>query len=252
MFRRFAHRTAIPDSPACLPPGARIYAVGDIHGRKDCLEKIRERIREHRESHPVESAQIIFLGDYVDRGPGSKEVVQTLLDMQKAEPNVLCLMGNHEWALLRFLDGMLSYDDWYPWGGDTTLESYGIDPVFPEEDHALSEDMRRRFAGVFPIEHETFLRGLPLHHVCGDYIFVHAGLRPHIALQDQVAEDLLTIRKDFLQRPVTIGQTIIHGHTIFEAPHIRERSIGIDTGAYASGRLTAIVLEGSEYQFLTT
>ena len=251
MFRR-RHRAPPALPAACLPPDTRIYAIGDIHGRNDCLEKLLVQIATHLAKHPIASANIVFLGDYVDRGAHSKQVINSILTLQTADIPVTCLMGNHEWALLRFVDGTMSYDDWYPWGGDSTLESYGIAPPPPENDTEISETLRQAFIASLPAPHLTFLRNLMLHYQCGDYLFVHAGLRPHVALEAQKIDDILTIRGDFLRHPVTLPQTIIHGHTIFASPHIRPRSIGIDTGAYASGRLTAIMLEGSDYHFLTT
>jgi serine/threonine protein phosphatase 1 len=250
MFRWITPRPAT--ALAAIPPDMRVYAIGDIHGRKDCLDALLVQIHQHIRDAPIPCAQIIFLGDYIDRGAHSRAVVQAILDMQRTLPHITCLMGNHEWALLRFLSGTLRYEDWYSWGGDTTLESYGVFPTPPTGDVMLNESIRTAFASILPSAHEAFLRALPLHATCGDYVFVHAGLRPNIPLEAQVPEDLLTIRGAFLKSPVTLPHTIIHGHSIFPTPHIRERSIGIDTGAYASGKLTAIVLEGTEYHFLTS
>jgi serine/threonine protein phosphatase 1 len=251
MFSRFL-RQPTGRTPPTLPEGMRVYAVGDIHGQYVCLQQLLALLRADYIANPIHYVQLVFLGDYVDRGNASAYVVQSLMDMAQHDPHITCLMGNHEWALLRFLDGELSYDEWYRWGGDTTIDSYGMIPEHPDGDPALSEAMRLAFREVFPPDHEAFLRTLPLTYTHGDYLFVHAGLRPNVALEEQTTEDMLLIRRDFLKNPVTDSHTIIHGHTIFDTPFIREGSIGIDTGAYASGVLTAIALEGSAYRFIST
>jgi serine/threonine protein phosphatase 1 len=255
MFARFLRSspaTATARALPTLPEGTRLYAVGDIHGQHLCLQQMLELLRDDYLTHPVQHVHLVFLGDYVDRGNASAAVVQTLIDITQEDTHITCLLGNHEWALLRFLDGTLSYDEWYRWGGDTTLESYGVMPEHPTGEAELSEAMRCAFAEAFPPEHEAFLRALPLTYAQDGYLFVHAGLRPNVPLEEQTLQDMVLIRRDFLNHPVTDAHTIIHGHTIFETPHIRDGSIGIDTGAYATGVLTAVALEGDGYRFIST
>jgi serine/threonine protein phosphatase 1 len=252
MFRFSKSPVSPAPISASVPEGLRVYAIGDIHGREDCLLALLKQISAHRAAHPIQHTKLVFLGDYVDRGTGSHAVLEMLIMLQQLEDAVF-LAGNHEWALLSFLEGTLSYHSWYEWGGDTTLASYGVFPAIPDEtDRAQTEAIRKAFAAALPPAHHRFLTSLQMSETIGDYLFVHAGLRPGIPPEAQDAKDLIMIRDDFLLKPVTIDKTIIHGHTIFPKPHIRPRSIGIDTGAYASGNLTAIVLEGEEYVFLCT
>lgn len=234
---------------ACLPPGHRIYAVGDIHGRLDCLKDILQKMRNHMQQHPVADSAVVFLGDYIDRGPHSMEVVDCLLE-HSIPAKAVYLMGNHEYVLLLFLKGEFPYKHWLRWGGDATLASYGVAPCLPDADEMEVEEMRAQLEANMPAAHKAFFSQLQLMHEAGDYLFVHAGIRPGVELEKQQMEDLLFIREDFLNEPVSIDKTIIHGHTVFKKPFIREKSIGIDTGAYATGILTALILENNTYEFL--
>ena len=229
------------------PEGQRIYAVGDIHGRLDLLEDLLGRI--DRDSAGA-ARRLVFLGDYVDRGPDSRGVLERLAALAAAEPTAVFLKGNHEAAMLDFLDAPADGDAWLSWGGAETLESYGIAPRLTAPPEALAEDLRR----ALPPAHGAFLRSLRLSFTAGDYFFVHAGVRPGAALADQKEEDLLWIRDAFHgakpeDRP---AETIVHGHHPTRKPVDEGWRIGVDTGAVWTGVLSAAVLEGAERRFLST
>lgn len=241
-----------------LPPGLRVYAVGDIHGELGLLGQLHEIIRQDLADAPhLDTVKIIYLGDYINRGGQSRQVLDALRTIPVVNARPLFLMGNHELALIKFLTAKMEYHEWLRWGGDQTLLSYGVDVISPYSDSYEIAQLRQTFREVIPLEHYRFLSKLKPYAVEGEYIFVHAGLRPGVELEEQKLQDLVLIRKDFLKKPVTCGKTVIHGHTVFNTPHIRKNrhridSIGIDTGAYNSGKLTAIVLEGASYRFLNT
>lgn len=237
------------ESTAHLPPGHRIYAVGDIHGCADCLTDLLQKLRAHMRQHPVADNTVVFLGDYIDRGPHSREVVDSLL-RHSLPAKTVYLMGNHEYVLLSFLKGEFPYKVWLRWGGEATLTSYGVAPCSPDAVDKEVEEVRAQLEASIPAAHRAFYTQLQLTYESGDYLFVHAGVRPGVELGKQQMEDLLFIREDFLNEPVSIDKTVIHGHTVFKEPFIRDKSIGIDTGAYATGILTALILENNTYEFL--
>ncbi len=247
----FFSKKPAPKKERFTTGGKRVYAVGDIHGMMGCLHMLMVMIDHHLRAHPVDSYEIVFLGDYVDRGSHSRDVLDYMVIMA-AKPHITCLAGNHEWALLRFLQGKLPYHSWYRWGGDATMKSYGVTPCPVNAKEDQKQAIREQLANAIPETHIQFLKDLPHMHELGDYVFVHAGLRPNIPLHKQKREDVMMIREDFLGHPVTLDKCIIHGHSVFAEPHIRERSIGIDTGAYDTNRLTAIVIQDHEYSFLST
>jgi len=234
------------------PPGSRIYAIGDIHGRLDLLERLHDLIRADAAESDAARKVVVYLGDYIDRGPESKGVVELLMNRPLVGFERALLKGNHEVILLEFLDGAEVGAHWCTYGGLQTLESYGVRPLpirgQPEEFAAA----RVALAGKIPPAHVEFLRSLPLTHAEGGYLFVHAGLRPGVDLAEQDEHDLLWIRDEFLQADADFGACVVHGHSIAEAPEIRPHRIGIDTGAFATGKLTALVLEGESREFLQT
>lgn len=240
-------------SPSAVPAGTRLYAVGDIHGRADLLEALLREIAEDAVRHPeTGTKQLIYLGDYVDRGPASSAVIDMVLHAAPPGFEVVPLMGNHEEMMLRFLEDIAVGRTWMMNGGDATLLSYGVEPpsMFagtPRVHHAQQE-----FAERLPARHKRFLEGLAVSHVEGDYLFVHAGVRPGIALDQQRTEDLLWIRDEFLGSDHDFGKVVVHGHSITRDPEFRPNRIGIDTGAYRSNQLTCLVLEGTERTLLTT
>ena len=231
-----------------LPEGTRIYAIGDIHGRLDLLDEVLARIDADMTEHPTSNATRVFLGDYIDRGPDSKRVLERLISYCVAQPTV-CLMGNHEAYLREFLNNPDILSAWRRYGGLDTLLSYGLAPTMKtkaQEHRKLASDLN----GLLPSSHREFLSNLKRYFVCGDFFFVHAGVRPGISLTEQSEDDLLWIRDDFLQCEDDFGKVVVHGHTPVLEPDVRLNRINIDTGAYATGRLTCLVLESDKIRFI--
>jgi serine/threonine protein phosphatase 1 len=229
------------------PPGERIYAIGDVHGCASLLDDLLALIRADSGDAP---ARLIFLGDYVDRGLDSKGVIDRLIAVRARSSDAVFLKGNHEQAMLDFLDRPDLGEEWLHWGGDKTLASYGVDDVWKRHPHALAEDLGARL----PASHRAFLQSLELWRVFGDYAFVHAGFKPGIALADQKAEDCLWIRGEFhnadaAKRP---REVVVHGHQPVKKPQDAGWRINVDTGAVWSDALTAVALEGTTRRFLST
>ncbi len=230
------------------PAGAKIYAVGDIHGRADLLDDLLHKIA--KDAGGPAKATLIFLGDYVDRGPDSRGVLNRLIALQPDFADVVFLKGNHEAAMLDFLSDPEDMMQWLDWGGEETLASYGVKSVLARASHVLAEDLR----AAMPEDHLAFLQNLKLCHQLGDYYFAHAGVRPGVALNEQEEEDLLWIRGRFHnaieeERPDKI---IVHGHHPVKKAQDHGWRINVDTGAVWSDRLTALVLEDNRRRFLTT
>ena len=238
----------MPAVHASVPPGHAVYAVGDIHGRADLLDKLLDRIVAEATRHADDKHRwLILLGDYIDRGPSSRAVVERLLNDPLPGFDTVRLLGNHEEALLDFLDGRSDGQDWLSFGGLETLMAYGV-PLRGDLDTEGRETELR-----VPQAHRVFYRSCQLHHTVGDYLFVHAGVRPGISLEAQRRTDLLWIRDDFLRaRSALPGKVVVHGHTICDLPQDLGHRINVDTGAFASGRLTCLVLRGTRRQFLST
>ena len=234
-----------------VPAGRRVYGVGDIHGRLDLLDELLARIDQDDRMRGLAESEIIFLGDLVDRGPDSRGVVDRLLALAAGPRPVHFLMGNHEQVFLRALDGDLGALRFLiRIGGRETLLSYGI---AEEEYRSLDyEELATLARARVPETHVRFLGSFEKWIEVGDYLFVHAGLRPGIAIEDQSANDLFWIRDDFLRHRDSFGKMVVHGHSITEDIDQRPNRIGIDTGAFASGKLTAIGLEAGERWFLST
>ena len=236
-----------------LPPGLRIYAIGDIHGRADLLKKLLKRIRKHsRQRGMVERQVLVFLGDYICRGPDSAGVVERLVKGVPKGFEAVFLKGNHEDVLLEILRSSEQLERWLSNGGDVALKSYGVE--CPER--PLSEKKKRRchktLRKALPKRHRKFFRKLQNYVVFGDYLFVHAGLRPGVSFKKQNERDMLWIREEFLNSSERFKKFIIHGHSPARAPVVRSNRIGIDTRAWQSGILSAVVLEGSDREFLST
>jgi serine/threonine protein phosphatase 1 len=234
-----------------VPPGVRIYAIGDVHGRLDLLESLLTAIDNDIAQRPEADARLVFLGDLIDRGPASASVVDRAIDLQRGSRPARFLMGNHEEVFLRAIDGdVRSTRLLVRIGGRETLYSYGLTA---DEYQALDYDaLTALLAERVPAAHVDFLRGLEDVIEYGDYAFVHAGIRPGVALGSQKVSDLRWIRDEFLDHDAPHDRIIVHGHSITEEIDQRENRIGIDTGAFASGRLTAIALEGADRWFLQT
>jgi serine/threonine protein phosphatase 1 len=233
----------LAQAPASLPPGRRIYAIGDIHGCARQLENLHETIAEDLATRPVPSALLLHIGDYVDRGADSAGVIEKLVDACPIPGmEMVNLMGNHENTMLDALSGeRAAGTDWLFAGGKAALQSYGIDPEGP----------RDRWTSLIPQAHQDFLRDLILMHREGGYAFIHAGVRPGIALENQARDDLLRSRQPFLYSDADFGAIVVHGHTPVKTPAVRHNRIAIDTGAVFGGKLTCVVLEADTLGFLT-
>jgi len=232
---------------ASVPPGERVYAVGDIHGRLDLLDELLSMIAAYETAFPCPGTRVIFLGDYIDRGPDSRGVIERLVRGLPGGLATHCLRGNHEAIMLRCLEGPEMFGNWAANGGLTTLKSYGVDALFPADAATLIDRLRE----ALPETHLAFLRGLATTIEVGDYFFVHAGVRPGVPLASQAEADCLFIREKFLQHRGSFGRIVVHGHTPVLEPEVLPNRIGIDTGSFFSGRLTALRLEGTDRAFLT-
>lgn len=235
-----------------MPAGARVYAVGDIHGRADLLSEMHGLILADAAASDAERRVVVYLGDYVDRGLESRQVVDLLLDEPLAGFESVHLKGNHEEFMLVFLEDTGVATGWLNNGGNATLYSYGVGLGDAASMAERVEAAQADLAGKLPPRHLRFLDSLRLSHEEGDYLFVHAGIRPGIPLERQREEDILWIRDDFLDSTRDHGKVIVHGHSITSEPEVLPNRIGIDTGAFGSGTLTCLVLEGAERDFLFT
>lgn len=242
---------ALELSPPKVPAGTLVYAVGDVHGCVDLLEKMHAEIMRDAGNAEAERRVVVYLGDYVDRGPDSRGVVDMLLDKPLDGFESYYLMGNHEDFLLEFLDDPEIGPGWIFNGGAATLESYGVDADFGVG-FGLKElvELQEKFIEALPERHLKFYRDLAFTHEEGDYFFVHAGIRPGVPLENQSDEDMLWIREEFLDSLNNHGKVIVHGHTITWEPEFRVNRIGVDTGAFTSGTLTSLVLESHEQDVL--
>ena len=234
------------------PDDTVVYAIGDIHGRLDLLDAIQGRIADDARNRDANKRLLVYLGDYVSRGPDSRQVVDRVRDWLPEGFERVTLKGNHEDLLLRFLDGEIETGrHWLDYGGLEAMSAYGVAIADREARDdasviALGQDLAERL----PDSHLEFFRTLQINHSVGDYFFVHGGVRPGIPLREQSDRDCLWIRKTFLNSETDHGAMVVHGHSISGQPEIRHNRIGIDTGAYRSGVLTCLVLAGEGREFL--
>jgi serine/threonine protein phosphatase 1 len=237
--------------PKRAPAGQRIYAVGDVHGRADLLAELLAQI-EHEERYRPGRPTLLFLGDYVDRGVHSRQVIDLILALSPARYDLRLLRGNHEAAMLDFLARPETGARWLALGGAETLYSYGVHgaPRSP----GLEELVRlsRALAAALPPSHLGFLEGLEAYVRLGDYLFVHAGLRPGRPLARQTEADMLEIREPFLRSRARWPYVVVHGHSPVPVAVQEGGRIALDTGAYATGRLSAVCLEDDSVRFLAT
>jgi serine/threonine protein phosphatase 1 len=236
---------------ARAPNGIRLYAIGDVHGCDGLLEQLHRRIEADLATQPAADYRLIHLGDYVDRGPDSKAVLERLQRLRESDGRVICLKGNHEEMLLRFLaDPSDCGPVFIVNGGDATLASYGV----AEASRSLSPrqlvELSDRLAMFMPARHRAFLESLDMSARFGDFFFCHAGVRPGVPIERQKSEDLIWIREPFLESKADFGAVVVHGHTPAPKPDIRPNRINIDTGAVFTGMLTCVAIEGSEFRFL--
>lgn len=229
------------------PDGMRIYAVGDIHGRSDCLDAMIAMIDADCHSEQPVSCRIVFLGDYTDRGPDSRGVIERLVRLS-ARPEVVCLKGNHDEWLEMFLLRAEIGDRFLHWGGFETLASYGVDVSEGRSNAELSRDLVENM----PAAHRRFFSRLRHRHVEGDYFFCHAGVRPGVALDEQDPHDLMWIRAEFHAHEASWGKVIVHGHTPREQVEICRNRINVDTAAFETGTLSCVVLEDNRWRILQT
>jgi serine/threonine protein phosphatase 1 len=234
-----------------VPDGVRVYAIGDVHGRADLLEQQHALIEEDFKANKAPAVHLVYLGDYVDRGPDSCGVLERLTEGTSDFVKVTLLLGNHEEMLLRFLEDPSLGPTWRYLGGLETMHSYGLDvgKVLKEGGYP---GLSQRFNAKLPPHHRALLTEMKPSITVGDYFFCHAGVRPGIPLEQQQQQDLLWIRDKFLTSDENFGKIVVHGHSPTDQPDFRANRINIDTGAYATGRLTCLVLEGSSRRLLST
>ena len=233
-----------------LPPGVRIYAVGDIHGRLDLLNELLARIDDDRSSRPATRSVSIFLGDYIDRGPSSRETIDRLIVHAEANESVF-LKGNHEQIAISCLRDRGLFERWMRLGGRETLMSYGITLAALSDDRQIVR-LQAAFHDALPQSHFRFFRDLQSSYTCGDYFFAHAGVKPDIPLARQKENDLLWIRQEFLASRDDFGKIVIHGHTPTRDIQVEPNRVNIDTGAFATGRLTCLVIDESSLSVIDT
>lgn len=242
-------RITKPSSDEAIPSigRQRVYAIGDIHGRRDLLDQLLEKIDADAQG---DSYQLIFLGDYVDRGPDSWGVIERLVCLRQSRPSTIFLKGNHEQALIDFIADPKASEAWLDWGGLETLQSYGVENI---RGRSL-EQVRDQLSELMPDAHFRFLLDLSLSYARGHYFFVHAGVNPTRSLQSQRESDLLWIREPFLsaKNGLKTDKIIVHGHTPTAQPEDLGWRINIDTGAFASGMLTALCLQTTQRSFITS
>jgi len=252
MFRRWLTQAGL--ASAIIPDGAAIYAIGDIHGRLDLLTELLVKIDYDAGRHPEDcQRRLIFLGDYIDRGMQSRDVIETLVNKSWSGFDSTFLLGNHEDAMLDFLQGRSDGSAWLSYGGVETLLSYGVALRKLPLDGLTTKELREDLCRAVPKAHVDFLTNCLLSHTEGDYVFVHAGIRPGRTMEQQTRNDLLWIRDEFLRsRSPLPDKVVVHGHTICELPQDLGYRIDVDTGAFASGRLTCLVIRGRTRSFLNT
>lgn len=224
-----------------LPSGVRVYAIGDIHGRLDLLDPLLAQIDEDRSARPVAKAIFVFLGDYIDRGPSSRATIDRLI-AHGATNECIFLKGNHEQIAIKCLSDRSLFDHWMRLGGVDTLISYGVSPK-PSPDEMQVVRLQAAFHDALPQAHFRFFRDLQPSFSCGDFFFVHAGVRPSVELSRQKESDLLWIRDEFLSSNENFGKIVVHGHTPAREVEVASNRINIDTGAFATGRLTCLVVD---------
>ena len=234
-----------------LPPGERIYAIGDIHGCSALFDSLKQSVRADNAARGEAHTTVILLGDLVDRGPDSAGMIERAMHWNEDWAGLEVLRGNHEASFAAVLGGEKQWlASWIVYGGVETLQSYGLSP------HKLAamtdDEIVAAARAAVPAPSREWIADLPLQRRHGDYLFVHAGIKPGVPIDEQQAQDLLWIREEFLDSRANHGAMVVHGHSIREEIDQRSNRIGIDTGAFATGRLTAMGIEGEERWFLQT
>lgn len=231
--------------------GYRAYVIGDVHGRLDLLDQLLENIEQDWTQRPARKVLLVFLGDLIDRGPQSAQVLERLRTYEAPGVRKTFLLGNHEEVLLRIIGGESALvPSWLQFGGAQCLESYGGDPR--RLARSSQSEALEAIRSAIPADHLGFLESFVDTCRFGDYLFVHAGIRPNVPINEQLQSDLRWIREPFLLNDTNHGFVVVHGHTISEVVEERENRIGIDTGAYRTGVLTALAIEGPNRWYLDT
>jgi len=236
--------------PPHIPDDWRVYCIGDIHGRADLLLQLHSMIISDAELSKGRRI-VVYLGDYIDRGEQSRQVIDLLLEQPLPRFESIFLLGNHEQAMLKFMEQPKEYASWLSFGGRETLNSYGISLAHIPTIGKVVQ-LAEQFGRNLPDTHRAFFQNCVSDWRCGDYYFVHAGIRPGVALDRQTLEDKLWIRNKFLNSNMNHGAVVVHGHNISTQAELLPNRIGIDTGAFMSGVLTCLVLEGSEQRLVQT
>ena len=247
MISRFFRKSALPPARAlpALPAGERVYAIGDVHGHAELLDDLLRQIVADDDKRLPANTTVIFLGDLVDRGPDSAGVIERAMAFAQANGNVRFLKGNHEEVYLRSASGdERATRHFIRMGGRETILSYPI--TVDQYDHMTVEELAQHLLTIIPRSHVDFVSDFEDRIIIGDYAFVHAGVRPGVAIADQRKEDLRWIREGFVNDNTPHDKMIVHGHTIFDDVDIQHNRIGVDTGAYRTGKLSALGLEGTE------
>lgn len=240
-----------PHTQVKLPKGHRVFAIGDIHGRLDLLLELLNTINQEISAHPKDHNTVVFLGDYVDRGPDSAGVVKHLSKLSLHGAECIFLRGNHEKYIMDLTTLSVPYDIWLQNGGGATLKSYGVD-ADPENDLQNAQAVQEALKHAIPQDHWDFFEGLKLSWRKGSIFFAHAGIDPTRPLDQQRGQDLMWIREPFLNAERDHGALIVHGHTPHYEPEVRRNRINVDTAAWQSNYLTALVLETGQCRFLST
>jgi serine/threonine protein phosphatase 1 len=243
-----------------LQSGKRIYAIGDIHGYLDALEAMNTLIFEDLQASKIDpknkkhDVSIVYLGDYIDRGPSSFEVIENLMAQRKINDGInrVFICGNHDLILKDFKPGYSIADSvmWFKYGGLNTLASYGFNHVHDAMRPAEIEQLQAEVRKGLPKSHRDFIKTMPFFHIEDDYLFAHAGIDPHKPVSDQTQDDYTLIREPFLSWEENLDKRVVHGHTISEQPAIFPHRIGIDVGVYKHARLGCVVLEGDAHRFI--
>lgn len=233
-----------------LPAGLRIYAVGDIHGRLDLLDELLAQTSTDLAFRPTVRPVYVFLGDYIDRGPSSRETIDRLIQHGETNESVF-LKGNHELVAIKCLSDRGLFHQWLRLGGVETLISYGVPPEILANTKQIAA-LQSAFHSALPQTHFRFFRDLQSSFACGDFFFAHAGAKPNVELSRQKESDLLWIREEFLSSNCDFGKIIVHGHTPANDIELGPNRINIDTGAFATGRLTCLVIEDESLSVIDT
>lgn len=239
-----------------IAPGKRVYAIGDIHGYPEALMRMHDLIEADKKAHPIDSATIVYLGDYIDRGPDSKGVIDILIAREAAAPQFrhVFLLGNHEDAMINeFLVNPHGHrQDWLQWGGAEAAASYGVHINNSKPYSLQAERVARELLELMPPRHQQFFKKLQLYYIEDDYLFVHAGIRPGVPIENQNKHDLTYTREPFMSYEGHHPYRVVHGHSAVDKADIRPNRINVDTHLYGGGQLTCAVIEGEDVGLIQT